>query len=185
MKHRAIVWALFIPCLASIGRQAEGQQRPSLSLEATVGGAYGYTTGEYLGDRQGIGLDLMVGARAGAADKRGIVVGANASLHDGGPHTLICHQSTTGAGCIQPFPFFRLAGVLVGWENAATTLRVMGGPAWAHAESGALAWQARLDGALPVVRRLAVVGSVRGTVVPNYQGTLVSLLALGLGVRVR
>lgn len=69
--------------------------------------------------------------------------------------------------------------------NASTTLRVMAGPAWAHAESDALAWQARVDGALPVVWRLALVGSVRGTFVPSYQGDAVGLVGLGLGVRVR
>ena len=141
--------------------------------------------GEYLTDRQGNGVDLMLGVRVGAPGKRGIVLGANASLYDGGPHTLVCHQATRRDGCIQPFPFFELAGALVGWENASTTFRVMGGPAWAHAESDALAWQARLDGALPVVWRLALVGSVRGTIVPKYRGDAVKLLALGLGLRVR
>jgi hypothetical protein len=185
MKRGAIVGAFLIACMASIPRHTAAQQRPSLSVEATFGHVFGYTAGEYLSDRQGIGVDLMLGVRAGAVGKRGIVLGANASLYDGGPHTLICYPATTRDGCIQPFPFFRVAGALVGWENASTTLRVMGGPAWADAESDALAWQARLDGALPVVWRLALVGSIRGTVVPSYRGDAVRLFALGLGVRVR
>ena len=70
---------------------------------------FGYTAGEYLTDRQGNGVDLMLGVRVGAPGKRGIVLGANASLYDGGPHTLVCHQATRRDGCIQPFPFFELA----------------------------------------------------------------------------
>ena len=185
MKRGAMAGAFLIACMASIPRDTSAQLHPSLSVEATLGLGFGYTAGEYLADRQGRGVDLMLGVRPGAAGKRGIVLGANASLYDGGPHTLVCHQATRRDGCIRPFPFFEVAGALVGWENASTTLRVMGGPAWAHAESDALAWQARLDGALPVVWRLALVGSVRGTVVPNYRGDVVNLLALGLGVRVR
>lgn len=185
MKRGAVVGAFLIACTASVPRHAAAQQPPPLSVEATFGPVYGYTAGEYLSDRQGIGVDVMLGVRAGAAGKRGIVLGANASLHDGGPHTLACRPATTGGGCVPSFPFFRVAGALVGWENASATLRVTGGPAWAHAEGDALAWQARLDGALPVVRRLALVGSVRGTVVPSYRGDSVRLFGLGLGVRVR
>ena len=185
MKRGAMAGAFLFVCMASIPRHTVAQQRPSLSVEATLGHVFGYTAGEYLTDRQGKGVDLMLGVRVSAAGKRGIVLGANASLYDGGPHALVCHQATRRDGCVQPFPFFEVAGALVGWENASATLRVMGGPAWAHAESDALAWQARLDGALPVVWRLALVGSVRGTVVPKYRGDAVKLLALGLGLRVR
>lgn len=185
MKRGLIAGAFLIACMFSFPRPAAAQQHPSLSVEATLGRVFGYTAAEYLSDRRGSGVDLMLGVRAGAAGKRGIVLGANAGFYDGGPRTLVCHRATREDGCIQPFPFFEIAGTLVGWENASTTLRVMGGPAWAHAESEALAWQARLDGALPVVRRLALVGSVRGTIVPKYRGDAVKLLALGLGLRVR
>ena len=185
MTRRILVGAVLIVCVATAPRQMAAQQRPSLSVEATVGPVQGYTAGEYLGDRRAAGLDLLVGARTGAGGTRGLVLGANASLHYAGAHNLACRPATVGEGCIPPFPFFQVAGALVGWENASETLRLMGGPAWAHAEADALAWQARLDGALPAVGRLALVGSVRGTVVPNYRGEAVSLLGLGLGVRLR
>lgn len=185
MKGCAIVGTFLIACMASTPQDAAAQQRSSLSVEATFARVFGSTAGEYRRDRQGNGVDLMLGVRAGAPGKRGIVLGANASFHDGGPYTLICYPATTRDGCIQPFPFFRVVGALVGWENPSTTLRVMAGPAWAHAESGALAWQARLDGALPVVWRLALVGSVRGTAVPSYRGDAVGLFGLGLGIRIR
>jgi hypothetical protein len=187
MKRRAMVGAVLIACVGSIPQHIAAQQPRALSLDATFGYVYGYTAGEYLNDRQGRAVDLMLGVRSGAAGRRGIVLGANVSLHgDTGPRSLVCYPATTSDGCIQPFPFFHVAGALVGWENASATLRVMGGPAWAHHHEGdALAWQARLDGSAPVLTRLALVGSVRGTLVPRYRGDAVSLFGLGLGVRVR
>ena len=185
MTRRILFGAVLAFGVVSAPRPTAAQQRPSLSVEATVGPVQGYTGGEYLRDRRAAGLDLLLGARAGAAGTRGIVFGANASLHYAGAHTLACRRATVEGGCIPQFPFFQVAGALVGWENASTTLRLMGGPAWAHAEADALAWQARLDGALPAVWRLALVGSVRGTVVPDYRGDAVGLLGLGLGVRLR
>ncbi len=181
----AVVGAVLSACLASLPQYTAAQPPPALSVEATFGRVYGYTAGEYRPDRQGSALDVMLGVRGGAAGRRGIVLGAHAGLHSGGAQTLVCYPATTSDGCIPRFPFFHVAGALAGWENAGTTLRVMGGPAWAHAEGDALAWQARLDGALPALWRLALVGSVRGTVVPNYRGDAVRLVGLGVGVRVR
>jgi len=185
MKRGAKVGAFIIAGTVCLPQRTAAQPPPPFSVEATFGPVFGHTAGEYRSDRQGSGLDMMLGARVGASGSRGVVVGANVSLHSGGAQTLVCYLATTRDGCIQPFPFFHVAGALVGWENARTTLRVMGGPAWAHAEGDALAWQARLDGSLSVGWRLALVGSLRGTVVPNYRGDVVTLAGLGLGVRVR
>jgi hypothetical protein len=185
MMRRAVVGTIMITCMGSIFQETAAQQSPPLAIEATFGRVQGSTSGEYLNDRQGSAVDMLLSLRAGAAGKRGMVLGANVSLHGGGPYSLVCYPATRTDGCIQPFPFFGLAGALAGWENASGTLRVMGGPAWAHDEGDALAWQARLDGFLPVVWRLALVGSARGTVVPRYRGDAVRLFALGLGVRVR
>ena len=177
--------AVLIALLAGMARGTAAQQPSALSIDATLGRVYGYSAAEYLSDREGITADLMLRLRSGAAGARGVVFGANVSLQDGGPRTTECRRATTHAGCVQPFPFVHLGGALVGWENSRSTLRLMGGPAWAHGERDALAWQARVDGSLPLHRRVGLLGSVRGTVVPNYGGNAVSLLGLGLGIRVR
>lgn len=88
MKRGLIAGAFLIACMFSFPRPAAAQQHPSLSVEATLGRVFGYTAAEYLSDRRGSGVDLMLGVRAGAAGKRGIVLGANAGFYDGGPRTL-------------------------------------------------------------------------------------------------
>ena len=185
MTRAAIVVISILAGIVSLPQCTAAQQPPPFSAEATFGFVFGHTAGEYLGDREGKGLDVLLAARLGASKTRGVMVGANASLHGGGAHTSVCRPATTGDGCIQPFPFFHVAGVLMGWESRSTTLRMMGGPAWAHAEGDALAWQARVDGTLPIGWRLGLVGSLRGTLVPDYRGDAVTLVGLGLGIRVR
>ena len=185
MKRGTFVGAFLIACMAGISRDTAAQQRPSLTVQATLGPVYGQTAGEYRSDRHATAIDLLLGVRAGSADRHGLVLGASATRPYAEVHTDQCFPATTGDGCIPPFPSFGVVGALLGWENASSTLRVMGGPAWAHAEADALAWQARLDASLPVVWRLGLAGSVRGTVVPSYQGDAIRLFGLGLGVRIR
>lgn len=185
MKHGTVVGAFLIACMAGIGRDTAAQQRPSLTVQATLGPVHGQTAGEYRSDRHGTAIDLLLGVRAGSADRHGLVLGVNATSQLAQVHTDVCIPATTGDGCIPPFPAFGVVGALAGWENASTTIRLMGGPAWARAKADALAWQARLDASLPVFWRLGLAASVRGTVVPSYRGDAIRLFGLGLGIRVR
>lgn len=83
------------------------------------------------------------------------------------------------------FPDFQVAGVLAGWQNQSGTLRLTGGPlyAWADLKPGAAAAQRRFDAAIPVLHRIALVASLRGTLIPSLEGDTFRLFAAGVGFR--
>src|SRR5688572_17124070 len=112
MKRRALVGAVLIAGTVGLPQRTAAQSPSPLSVEATFGPVFGYTAGEYLSHRQASGLDVMMGTRVGAWGRRGIVLGANVSLHASGAHTLECRPATTHDGCIQEFPFFHVGGTL-------------------------------------------------------------------------
>ena len=161
-------------------------QAPAMSLDASLGTGGGQTNGIYLERRkQALSADLALVASLHPKANGGLFVGANGSYHSAGGSTDICLPGPTGE-CAQPFPAFTILGTLIGWESAGSIVRVATGLAFAKAEDdpGALGYQARVDGALPIVRHLALVGSVRGTHVPNVGGDRFSFLALTAGIRV-
>ena len=86
-----------------------------------------------------------------------------------------------------PHPEFAFLGYLVGWESPSARIRVLGGPAYALArwEHPAFALQSRVDVALPIIRHLALIGSLRAAVVPNYGHASYKVLSAGIGLRVR
>ena len=61
------------------------------------------------------------------------------------------------------------------------------GPAVVQAEGGerTLGVQGRVDVAAAAGRHVAVVASIRPLLVPDYRGSAVGLLAIGLGLRWR
>lgn len=174
-----VSWFLLLPCTV------EAQQR-SLSLDATVGMGHGRTTGEYVGDRRGVALDLLMALRLRPAIGGALVAGLNASAQGPfvGQDLLLCLPSPDG-DCARQYPAFATLGALVGWENSSATLRVLAGAAYAESDAAAaLAVQGRVEAAVPIARHLALVASARGTMIPNYRGDAFSLLAFGAGIRI-
>jgi hypothetical protein len=123
--------------------------------------------------------------RLRAAGRGALLAGLSAGAPWAWSSTTVCLPASNG-GCIPTFPQFLKVGALVGWENPSTTLRAMGGPAYVRADGKqAFSLQGRVDGAAPISRHLALVASVRGTVVPNYRGDAFGVYALGVGIRMR
>lgn len=164
---------------------ADAQQRSALTLDASIGWSSGRTNGEYRDDRRGPAADVLLALRFRPVAAGALVAGVSASAQGVGATDDLCVPASTG-GCIPTFPGFEMIGALVGWQNAGATVRVMGGPAYVQADwrGWAVGWQGRLDGALPVARHVAVVGSARGTVVPSYRGDAFRLIAFGVGLRI-
>lgn len=84
-------------------------------------------------------------------------------------------------------PEFAFLGALAGWESASARVRVLGGPAYALArwEHPAFGIQSRVDVSLPIVRHLALIGSLRAMLVPNYDHASYNVLSAGIGLRIR
>lgn len=161
-------------------------QRPSLSLDATLGTGGGQTTGAFLERRtQAATADATLAARLHRPARGGLIVAANATVQGARGSTDICVPAPAG-GCVRSFPSFTMVGALGGWESARSVIRVAGGLAYARSQhgGGALALQGRIETALPVMRHLALVGSLRGTHMPNAAGARFSFFALGGGVRI-
>lgn len=181
---------LLILCLgaAAVLAPVAAAQRPfPVSVDASLGLRMG-SGGTYV-DRGGAAADLMVGVnlgRAGAGTLVGAVTaGAQASM--GGD--LICLVGRNGE-CVPRFPVLLSTGVLVGFSRSSSsgaTSRVLAGPAYFRDdhESRGLGMHGRVDVSTPPVLHTALVLSLRGAVLPRFQGETLGTTSLGLGLRIQ
>jgi hypothetical protein len=185
MTNRALAGTTAAVCALTLPLSAAAQQTRALSFDVNVGFESVHTSGEYRDPQQGSAVDAMVALRLGASGHGAIIAGISAGTTWGWSSPSICLPASTN-GCIPTFPQFVKVGALVGWENASTTLRALGGPVYVSADGTAtFGFQARLDSAAPIAQHLALVASVRATVVPNYRGDAFQVYSLGMGVRLR
>jgi hypothetical protein len=177
------VLAVALATLA-VASPASAQRAPLWSLDASLGAAGSFTKGYVYDDAiAGISADLTFAIRLRNIP---LVVAANATANGPLAGSDVCYFSPRG-GCMPRHPEFAFLGYLAGWESAGARIRVLGGPAYGLGrwERPAFALQSRVDVALPIIRHLAVIGSLRGTLVPNYDHASYRLLAAGIGFRLR
>ena len=181
---------LIIAAGAALGitaARASAQTRPALSFDATVGFGTSRTDGLRKGGGSNFssGGDLTLALRLPMKSGGGLIVGVNGGTQ--GPFTKDDACSIApGGGCLPEHPRFVIYSALGGWEHRSGTLRLMGGvgaalPSW---ERPALAIQSRIDIAVPVMEHIAMIASVKGSVIPNYQGDTFGLGAIGVGLRI-
>lgn len=183
---RFFVLALAV-AMASLGAaHVRAQSLSPVSIEATLGAGKGWTGGQYLGSRSGVAADILLGVRLRRAGSGALAAGLSASAQGGGTSTTMCRLETSDT-CIPAFPDFFAVAPLVGWESGAGRLRMLVGPAFVQArgEGSALGVQSRLDLAVPLAGRFGAVASIRPTIIPDYRGDTVGLLAFGVGLRFR
>ena len=184
LARRALHGTLVASALLLLPHAAAAQRR-ALSFDVTVGQGHGFTSDEYQNDRRGGTLDLLLGLRLRPARAGALVAAITTGIQGPFMSSDICYLSPRG-GCIAKLPSTTTTGVLAGWENSNATLRALAGPAYVHGRgAGAVAMHGRLDGALPVARHVALVGSVRGTLVPSFHGATLGLAGAGVGIRIR
>lgn len=175
----AAVLALALPL------DAPAQQTRAASFDANFGVETVLASGEYRAPHRGSAVDGLLAMRLQGAGRGALLAGLSAGTPWAWTSTSICLPASTG-GCIPTFPQFLKVGALLGWENAGATLRAMSGPAYVRADGNqAFGLQGRVDGAAPISRHLALVASVRGTMIPNYRGDTFGVYALGVGIRLR
>ena len=169
--------------LVPLGASAQGGR--AVSLDATVGSESVRTDGEYRGPQRLRAADALLALRLGPAGRGRVVAGVTAGMPLPWATNALCMPSSTG-GCIPSYPHFLKAGALVGWEHASTAFRAMAGPVYLDADKAhAFGVQGRLDGAVPIARRLALLASARGTMVPDYRGDEIRIYSFGVGIRIQ
>lgn len=188
-----MIRTLLIAAAASLALPlaAVAQARFGPSVEASLGlSARG--GGEYL-ERSGPALDAMmtVPVRGFAP---GVVAGLEGSII-GLPQRRV--RCDTGAsvegpfpGCRERYPQFFSLGLLGGVQRdlgGGASARVLAGPAYYRARVGGdtFGLQGRVDVAAPLVSRLAVVFSLRGSLLPCFEGEMLHAAVGGLGLRIQ
>lgn len=163
---------------------AQGARRGSVDFDATLWGSQGGVYREHAGG----GLDLL-----GAFRFREISSGA--WLAAGGAGVLkivggdaICVILKTG-GCAPDLPSFTSWTALAGWEGGRggnASLRLLVGPAlYSGGGSAYLGATMRADLSTPTLFHFALTATGRGSLVSTLPGGATSLLAFGIGVRLR
>lgn len=172
-------------CAVAAGAGAQGASS-RITFDATIGPSVARTTGPYREFPNDVALDALLGLRVRAFSRGAVFAAMNVGTYSGWRGTDLDCIPVPGYGCAPKFPTFEMAGALVGWQDARAIIRASTGAAYVQAdwEGWSVAWQSRVDLAIPVPH-VAPVMSVRATVVPNYpNGDTFRLFALGLGVRV-
>ena len=172
--------------MLAVASPTYAQRTPRITFDATVGKGTGRTDGMYRDNRSGVTADAVLAVRVASLLGGSLVAGVNGSAQGSGAYDTICLPSPKG-GCIPAFPNFEIVGALVGWQDTPRRVRASAGAAYVQAEwdGWSVAWQGRVDLALPVASHVAAVASLRATVVPNYpQGDAFRLFAFGLGIRI-
>jgi len=161
--------------------EASGQDLWPVTLEVNAGVGTGRSPGEYRENRSGLTADVLLGV----SPSSGWVVAADASMQGAGPVTSICIPSSTG-GCVPSWPTFFSTAALLGYEGSRNpSYRVLIGPAYVSDESHTIGARARFDVGARLFWRVALAGSLRITIVPDYRGDRFTLYALGIGFRLR
>jgi len=171
-------------CLA---REVVAQSHFPASIEATAGFRSGHG-GTYV-NRGGAALDVALGYRL-RDTPAGPLIGA---LTFGAQFPVVlldvCLLLPDG-GCAPDFPVFSSAGALLGVQRGSArtfSARVLTGPVYYHAagNGGAPGVQGRMDVSTPSWSRIAVVASLRHSLLPNLRTEAVGITSFGLGLRVQ
>jgi hypothetical protein len=179
-----VVMALTLPCIAT----AQSARHPSLDMNVGPGYLLG---GPEVLSRGSFGADGLLTMRLAKDGNSGLLAGISVSWQAPPPSGDICRPGQA-TQCLHDYPQFTTVGVLAGWTSAAGRVRVLGGVAsvraqpeeqWAKPDY-TMGFPVRVESVLAKFPHLAVVASLRGTVLPRYRGNAYTLLASGLGFRI-
>lgn len=185
MIHRTITVLLAACALAA---PASAQRTFGPSADISVGVFAG--AGGYFADRGGPALEGVLAIPVAQARTGTVVAGVTAGIS--GPlmmGDLVCINGPDGE-CVPNYPTFVTAGVVAGVQRSIgsrLSARALAGPAYFHDADGGdtFGLQGRLDVARPLLFRTAIVASVRGSLLPRYQGETLGYATFGLGIRLQ
>ena len=182
---RTLVFILACTCGAMLPARANAQS--GTSLEVTLGSSTG--GGGSYSERGGIALDLLLAMPVRETPAGTLVAGTTAGVHGPIAGDLSCISDPV-RGCLPNFPVLISAGAVGGLQRgsaAGASARLLAGPAFFAAQEGggALGLQGRLDAATPPLFHVSLVASLRGAVLPRFQGEALTQGSFGLGLRIQ
>ena len=187
MIYRTLVLYLACACGIMLAARASAQQHFPISTEASVGFRVGhggaYTT------RSGAALDVVLGYRLRDMFAGTLIGAVNLGVQSVVTTSNLCLLLPDGE-CAPVFPGFYSAGALLGVQRGSprsASARIMAGPTYYQSleQGGALGLQGRFDVATPPFLRTAVVASLRGAVLPSFDGNALGITSFGLGLRIQ
>ncbi|HYR09720.1 MAG TPA: hypothetical protein VEQ60_18235 [Longimicrobium sp.] len=187
MMKRTLLSMLAAACAAAAPTTAPAQAfGPSADVSAGmfVGG------GGTFAERGGPALDGIVALPLGRTRSGTLVAGVTGGIS--GPLMIGDQGCRIGPNdtCMPDYPVFVTVGAVAGVQRAigsGLSARVLAGPAYFQATDGddTFGAQGRLDVAKPLIFRTALVASLRGSLLPRYQGETLSYATFGLGLRIQ
>lgn len=185
---RNLAVLVFAACAAVLSTTAAAQQAFGPSADVSVGVFVG--SGGSFADRGGPALDGIIALPLGQARSGTLVGGVTGGIS--GPlmmGDLVCRAGPNNT-CIPNYPTFVTVGAVAGVQRAigsGMSARALAGPAYFQDADGGdtFGLQGRVDVAKRLVLRTALVASVRGSLLPRYEGSTLSYATFGLGLRIQ
>jgi hypothetical protein len=186
MMIRRIAFVLSAAACATTSAQAQ-QQPFGPSVEASAGLFVG--GGGTFHQRGGPTIDAVVAVPLARAGTGTVVAGVTGGISGPLTHDLICRQGPDDT-CIPDYPTFASIGAVAGVQRAlgsTTSARALAGAGFYQDVDGpgTVGLQGRVDVAQRLIFRTSLVASVRGAVLPSYEGQSLSFAAFGLGIRIQ
>jgi hypothetical protein len=196
VQHPLLVAIVSAAGMALAAGTLGAQQPRALSIDVSLGGGAGLGGGE-LAERSGIALDALVAGPLHSARTHprmiGVAVGVQSSIAFGDR----CQLGGSGQ-CLDEFPALATVGLLAGSEfrragaSPGATLRLLAGPAYVHLDGHSSAErrstvgvQGRADLATAPLGPVAMVLSLRSTLIPRVQKQTLGAWVLAVGLRLR
>jgi hypothetical protein len=186
MMRRSLL-SLALACAAAVSVDAAAQARFGPSVEASLGVSTG--GGGMFAHRTGGAMDAVLAVPLRQTSSGAVILALTGTAN--GPVAVddICVVAPND-GCLEDYPTFMSLGLAAGVQRrlgSGLSTRVMAGPAYYQAVDGSdtFGLQGRVDVARPLVFRTAIVASLRGAVLPRYEGETLRFAAVGLGLRIQ
>ena len=182
------VLVLLAAGMAALPADAAAQQRRfGPSVEASLGASLG---GGLYTHRAGGAMDAVLTVPVAATSRSTVVLGVTGTAN--GPMAMddICMVGP-GDTCVEDYPTFMSLGVVGGVQrqlSSTLSSRVLAGPAYFQSVDGddTFGLQGRMDVARSTaLPRVALVASLRGSLLPRYEGETLRFAAVGVGLRIQ
>lgn len=184
---RFTLLSLALACTGAVSADAAAQARFGPSVEAGLGISAG--AGGVFTHRAGGAMDAVLAVPLHQTSRGAVMLAVTGTANGPLAGTDDC-VFAPGETCVEGYPAFMSLGVAAGVQRrlgSGLNARLLAGPAYYQAVDGSdtFGLQGRVDVARPLVFRTAIVASLRGTVLPRYEGETLGFAALGLGLRIQ
>ena len=175
------------PVLAPELGSQEPVYHPAVSFDVTAGA--GGVAGGSFQERFVLAADATVAVRLRQYQRGDLLIAGSGGVQGPTSNTAVC-DAPPELDCVSEHPVFWSTGLLAGWEfprRGSFVTRVLAGPAWFETDrgDGTGGMQARLDIAVPTPTHYGLALSVRGALLPSFEGSTLAFGALGIGFRIR